>query len=73
MANEQTSGSRPYKRLVRIHRGRMIAGVRSGFGHYFNVDPVLIRLLWIAFVLLAGTGILVYLIAWIVMPLEDPS
>jgi len=71
--SENANGSRPYKRLVRIHRGRVIAGVCAGFGHYFNVDPVLIRLLWIALVLLAGTGILVYLIAWIVMPLEDHS
>lgn len=59
------------KRLVRIHKDRKIAGVCTGFGEYFNVDPTLIRLLWIVLVLAFGSGILLYLIAWIVMPLED--
>jgi phage shock protein C len=58
------------KRLVRIHEGRKIAGVCTGFGAYFNVDPTLIRLLWLTLVLACGSGIVLYLIAWIVMPLE---
>lgn len=71
MTDESTHGQRPFKRLVRIHKDRKIAGVCAGFGDYFNVDPVLIRLLWLAFILIGGTGILLYVIAWIVMPLED--
>lgn len=59
------------KRLVRIHKDRKIAGVCTGFGAYFNVDPTIIRLLWVALVLAFGSGILLYLIAWIIMPLEE--
>jgi phage shock protein C len=60
-----------YKRLVRIQKGRKVAGVCTGFGTYFDVDPTLIRLLWIVLILAGGAGILLYLIAWIIMPLEE--
>jgi phage shock protein C len=59
------------KRLVRIYKGRKIAGVCTGFAAYFNVDPTLVRLVWILLLLAGGSGILLYLIAWMVMPLED--
>jgi phage shock protein C len=60
-----------YKRLVRIRKDRRIAGVCTGLAAYFNVDPVLIRIVAIATALMGGSGILVYLIAWIAMPLVD--
>lgn len=59
------------KRLVRVRKDKKIAGVCTGFGAYFDVDPVLIRVVAIALVLLGGSGILLYLIAWIIMPWED--
>jgi phage shock protein C len=59
------------KRLVRIQKDRKIAGVCTGFGAYFNVDPTLVRLVWILLILAGGSGILLYLIAWIIMPLEE--
>jgi phage shock protein C len=58
------------KRLVRVQKGRKIAGVCTGFGAYFNVDPTLIRLLWILLVIAGGSGILLYFIAWFIMPLD---
>lgn len=66
MTDQQT-----YKRLVRIQKNKRIAGVCTGFGAYFSVDPVMIRVVAIALALLGGGGILLYLLAWIVMPLED--
>jgi phage shock protein PspC (stress-responsive transcriptional regulator) len=60
-----------YKRLVRVQKDRKIAGVCAGFGAYFNLDPTMVRLLWILLVLAGGAGVLLYLIAWIIMPLED--
>jgi len=60
-----------FKRLVRVQKDRKIAGVCAGFGAYFNLDPTLVRLLWIVLVLAGGAGVLLYLIAWIIMPLED--
>ncbi len=46
---------------------RKICGVCGGLGEYFDVDPTIIRLLWVAFVCLGGSGILAYIIAAIVM------
>lgn len=46
----------------------MIAGVCGGVANYFDVDPTLVRILWVLFVLLGGSGILVYVIMWILMP-----
>lgn len=62
------------RRLRRSSRDKKIAGVCGGFGEYFNVDPTLVRVLWILAVLLGGTGLLLYIILWIVMPLDgDPD
>ena len=59
------------KRLVRIQKDKKIAGVCTGFGAYFNVDPVLVRLIWVLLGLIGGSGVLLYLIAWIIMPMES--
>lgn len=58
------------KRLYRSKKSKIIAGVCAGIGEYFEVDPVLIRLLWVIFVLMGGAGILAYIIAWIIIPEE---
>jgi phage shock protein C len=59
------------RRLVRVRKDKKIAGVCTGFAAYFNADPTLIRLLWIFLICTGGAGILLYLIAWLIMPLED--
>lgn len=56
------------KRLYRSRDNSMIAGVCGGIGEYFDIDPTYIRLLWILFIFAGGSGILVYIIAWIVIP-----
>jgi phage shock protein C len=61
------------RRLVRVREGRKVAGVCTGFGTYFNVDPTIIRLIWLALFLIAGTGLLLYIICWIAMPLEPEN
>lgn len=60
------------KRLYRSKADRKLAGVCGGIGEYFQVDPVLIRLLWIFFTLAGGGGVLAYIIAWLVVP-ESPE
>ncbi|OGC75122.1 MAG: hypothetical protein A2145_02255, partial [candidate division Zixibacteria bacterium RBG_16_40_9] len=47
---------------------KVIAGVCSGLGEYFKLDPVLVRLIWLVAVLVFGTGILAYILAWIFIP-----
>lgn len=56
------------KRLYKSSREKMICGVCGGIGEYFNVDPTLVRLAWIVFCLLGGSGVLAYIIAAIVIP-----
>lgn len=60
------------KKVKRLYRAAkkdsMIGGVCAGIADYYNIDPTLIRLLWILFIFGFGTGILAYLIAWIIIP-----
>ena len=56
------------KRLYRSKKERMIAGVCGSIAEYFNVDPTLIRLIWVATLFMGGTGIIAYIIAWIIIP-----
>ena len=59
------------KKLVRTIENRMLCGVCGGIGKYFNVDPTLVRLIWVlASVIGAGSGLLVYIIAAIIIPEE---
>lgn len=56
------------KRLYRSTKDRMIAGVCGGLAEYFEIDPVIIRVLFVVITLGAGVGILGYIILWIVVP-----
>jgi len=56
------------KRLYRSGEDKILGGVCGGIAEYFKVDPVLIRLLWVLFALGYGSGILAYIIAWIIIP-----
>jgi phage shock protein PspC (stress-responsive transcriptional regulator) len=59
------------KRLLRIRQGRMVAGVCTGLGRYFGVDVNLVRLAFGVLTIFYGLGILLYLIAWVILPEED--
>ena len=56
------------KRLYRSYTDKMLGGVCGGLGEYFDIDPVIIRVLFIVAVLFGGGGILAYIILWIVIP-----
>ena len=62
--------SKAEKRLMRPREDKWIAGVCSAFARYFELDITLVRLIWLLTIVIAGTGILVYLICWLVIPLE---
>ena len=61
------------KKLYRSREDRWVAGVCGGLAKYLDVDPVVIRLIALILVLCAGGGLLVYIIAWIVIPEEPDS
>ena len=56
------------KRLYRSNKNSMAAGVCGGIAEYFGVDPTLVRLGWVLFCALGGSGVLVYVISAIVIP-----
>ncbi|MDD4027763.1 MAG: PspC domain-containing protein [Bacilli bacterium] len=58
------------KKLYRIEKGKMLFGVCGGVAEYFNVDPSLIRIGWVLFGLFAGTGLLAYIFAAIILPVK---
>lgn len=60
------------KRLYRSRVNRKLAGVCGGIAEYFNVDPTIIRLVFVFLAICAGCGLLAYLLAWIIVP-EQPS
>src|SRR6478672_5535778 len=60
-------------RLYRSRSQKMIAGVCGGLGEYFDVDPVLIRLLFVVTAFISGIGILAYIVLWILVPLEGDT
>lgn len=59
------------KRLYRSKKDRMICGVCGGIANYFNIDPTLVRLAFVLIAMGAGSGILAYIIATIIIPDED--
>lgn len=59
----------PAKRLTRSSTDKKIAGVCGGLADYFDIDPTLIRVLWLLLLLCGGTGLLAYLILWIALPI----
>ncbi len=58
------------KKLYRSKTSRVIAGVCGGIGEYFEIDPVLVRFVWLIFVFVGGSGVLAYIIAMIIIPEE---
>lgn len=56
------------KKLYKSNKNKMIDGVCGGIGEYFDIDPTLVRLGWVAFCALGGSGLLAYIIAAIIIP-----
>jgi phage shock protein C len=61
------------KRLFRSTTDKKIGGVCGGLAEYFDIDPLLVRLLFIILVIVAGGGFLLYLILWIITPVKPAS
>ena len=58
------------KKLYRNKEDYKIAGICSGLSDYFEIDPVIIRLLFLLGLFLGG-GLLVYIIGWFIIPIKD--
>lgn len=58
------------KKLYKMGEGKMLDGVCGGIADYFDVDPTVIRLAWVLFCAMGGSGIIAYIICAIIMPRE---
>ena len=58
------------KRLYRSAKSKVFGGVAGGIAEYFDIDPIIIRLLFVIIAFAGGGGAIVYLILWIALPLE---
>ena len=61
------------KRLMRSSTDKKIAGVCAGLADYFDLDATIIRLVWLLLLFFAGTGLLAYMVLWIVLPIAPPE
>lgn len=55
-------------RLYRSTSDKVIGGVAGGLGNYMNIDPVIVRILFVLMAIFGGSGVLVYIIMWIIIP-----
>ena len=56
------------KKLRKSPENGMLCGVCAGLGEYFNIDPTVVRVAWVVFSLMGGSGILAYFLCALVMP-----
>jgi phage shock protein C len=56
------------KQLYKSNSNKMISGVCGGIAEYFNVDPTFVRLAWVLFLLVGGSGLIAYIVCAIVIP-----
>ncbi|MCR5208555.1 MAG: PspC domain-containing protein [Eubacterium sp.] len=60
------------KRLYRDTKNQVLSGVCSGIAKYFDIDPVIIRVIWVLITLAGGSGIIAYIVCMLVIP-EEPD
>ncbi len=63
----------PVRRLYRSRKDKMIAGICGGLAEYFAIDPTWVRLIFVLFFILGGSAFLVYIVMWLIVPLEPLS
>jgi len=66
--NTSTNARPKQAKLLRNPYDKVVGGVCSGMAHYFDIDPVIIRLIWAVLVLVGGVGVVAYIIAWAIIP-----
>jgi phage shock protein PspC (stress-responsive transcriptional regulator) len=61
------------RRLTRSRTDRKIAGVCGGFAAYSGIDVNIVRLVMVLLAFLGGSGVVLYLVAWVIVPAEDAA
>jgi phage shock protein C len=60
----------PTRKLYRSKTNRQVAGVCGGLAEHFNVDATVVRVLFVVLAVLGGSGLLLYVAMWIIIPKE---
>ena len=58
------------KRLTLSTSDKKLAGVCGGIAKYFDIDPLIVRIIWLVLVLCCGVGVIAYLLCWFLLPKE---
>jgi phage shock protein C len=69
--NKDTQEETPVEgsgRLCRLEKGSIVGGVSAGLGEYFNIDPSILRLIFVLLTIFGGSGIPIYIVLWIILP-----
>ncbi|MFA9496774.1 MAG: PspC domain-containing protein [Candidatus Bathyarchaeota archaeon] len=56
------------KKLYRSQNNRMISGICAGIAEYFEIDPTLVRVIWVVFSVAGGAGVIAYIVAHFIVP-----
>ena len=67
-AEPEEEYAKPHRHFFRDGESRVLGGVCSGFAHYFGIDPLWLRLGFVVAFFFFGTGLLLYIVLWIIMP-----
>lgn len=70
---KENSTQAEYRKLYRSEKDKVIAGVAGGLGEYFNMDPTIVRVLFVILTIFGGSGIIIYIVLWLVMPTESSN
>ena len=58
------------KKLMRSGKDQKIGGVCAGVARYFDIDPTIVRVIWAVLAFCYGTGVLAYIILWLIAPVS---
>jgi phage shock protein PspC (stress-responsive transcriptional regulator) len=64
----ELSSSNGYRKLCRSDKDKILGGVAGGLGAYFEVDPAIIRLIFVLLTIFGGSGVPIYLVLWLILP-----
>lgn len=67
-ASDKSSTKPQFSGLYRSETNKVIAGVAGGLGEYFNIDPTIIRILFVLMAVFGGSGLLIYIVLWLIIP-----
>lgn len=71
--HSETKKESPSSGLYRSETNKVIAGVAGGLGEYFNVDPTIIRILFVLMAVFGGSGFIIYIVLWLIIPTKSNS